>query len=159
MQIRRATSNDIEDINRLLHQVLDIHHNGRPDIFKAGAKKYTDAELLEIIKDDNRPIFVAYDVQGVKGYAFCIFERNIGSNILTDIKTLYIDDLCVDESARGCGVGRQLYSFVTGFARQNHCYNITLNVWSCNTEALEFYKKMGFEPQKIYMEKILGENK
>ena len=155
MIIRKAEKKDIDGINRLLRQVLDIHSNGRPDIFKSGAKKYTDKELEEIICDDMRPIFVALDGESVVGYVFCIFVQHNDDNILTDIKSLYIDDLCVDESMRGKHVGSELYSYVFNFAKASGCYNITLNVWSCNDSAYKFYEKCGFAPQKTVMEKIL----
>lgn len=156
MGIRRAKERDMEGINRLLCQVLMVHHNGRPDLFKAHAKKYTDAELLELLKDDNRPIFVSVDEQEtVLGYAFCVFQQHIGDNILTDIKTLYIDDLCVDEIKRGQHIGKRLYEFVLDFAKASGCYNVTLNVWSCNLDAMKFYEACGLVPQKIGMEKLL----
>lgn len=156
MNIRRAEEKDIEGINQLLYQVLMVHHNGRPDLFKGNVKKYTDEELLDIIQDDKRPIFVGVDeCEHVLGYAFCVFQQHIGDNILTDIKTLYIDDLCVDENIRGQHIGRQIYEYVLAFARKQGCYNVTLNVWSCNENARKFYEKCGLVPQKIGMEKIL----
>ncbi len=156
MHIRRAIKTDITGINSLLHQVLMVHHNGRPDLFKPNAKKYTDEELTLIIDDDSRPIFVATDENNtVLGYAFCLFQQHKNNNILTDIKTLYIDDLCVDEKKRGMHIGKQLYEYVVDFAKSEGCYNLTLNVWSCNESALKFYEKCGLTPQKIGMEKIL----
>lgn len=156
MQIRRAKEQDIEGIDRLLCQVLMVHHKGRPDLFKGDTKKYTDKELSEIIKDDARPIFVGVDEEEkVSGYAFCVFQEHKGDNILTDIKTLYIDDLCVDEGCRGQHVGKNLYEYVLNFAKEAGCYNVTLNVWSCNPGALAFYEKCGLVPQKIGMEKVL----
>lgn len=156
MQIRRARERDMEGINRLLFQVLAVHHKGRPDLFKGDVKKYTDQELEELIWDDSRPIFVGVDEkQQVLGYAFCIFQQHTGSNILTDIKTLYIDDLCVEEECRGQHIGRRIYEYVLDFARSQGCYNVTLNVWSCNPTARRFYEKCGLVPQKIGMEKIL----
>lgn len=157
MQIRRAQDRDIEGIDRLLFQVLTVHHNGRPDLFKGNVKKYTDQELEELIRDDSRPIFVGMDekTQQVLGYAFCVFQQYVDNNILTDIKTLYIDDLCVDERWRGHHIGRELYEFVIDFAKREGCYNVTLNVWSCNDAALRFYEKCGLVSQKIGMEKIL----
>ena len=155
MIIRRATENDIPKINELLCQVLEVHHKGRPDIFKGNTKKYTDEELGLIIADNNRPIFVAVNDGEVVGYAFCMFQQHIDNNILTDIKTLYIDDLCVDEQKRGLHIGSTLYNFVLDFAKSEGCYNVTLNVWSCNQDALRFYEKLGLAPQKIGMEKIL----
>ena len=156
MNIRRATESDMDGLNNLLNQVLMVHHKGRPDIFKANCKKYTDEELLGIIADDSRPIFVAADEDGaVMGYAFCVFQQHIDNNILTDIKTLYIDDLCVDENIRGRHIGKSLYDYVVDFAKNSGCYNVTLNVWSLNEGAMKFYEKCGLKPQKIGMEIIL----
>lgn len=156
MNIRRALISDMQGINKLLNQVLMVHHNGRPDLFKANVKKYTDEELIEIIEDNNKPIFVAVDDnEEVLGYAFCVFQQYINNNILTDIKTLYIDDLCVDEEKRGMHIGKALYEYVVEYAKSENCYNITLNVWSCNESAMKFYEHCGFVPQKVGMEKIL----
>ena len=154
--IRRANESDIPEINRLLGQVLEVHHNGRPDLFRGNTKKYTDDELKLLLRDDNRPVFVDSDNDGnVAGYAFCIFQKHTNNNILTDIKTLYIDDLCVDESIRGQHIGTRLYNYVLGFAKESGCYNVTLNVWSCNESAMKFYESCGMKPQKIGMETIL----
>jgi len=156
MMIRRAIQKDMGGINKLLNQVLMVHHNGRPDLFKANVKKYTDEELAVIIEDDSRPIFVAVDEdEEVLGYAFCIFQQHMNNNILTDVKTLYIDDLCVDEEKRGLHIGKTLYDFVVKYAKESDCYNLTLNVWSCNQSAMKFYEKCGLIPQKVGMEIIL----
>ena len=156
MNIRRAREKDRNGINKLLRQVLMVHQNGRPDLFKADAKKYTDEELLDIIKDDSRPIFVCVDdKENVIGYAFCVFQQHIEDNIFTDIKTLSIDDLCVDEELRGQHVGKDIYEYVLDFAGKSGCYNVTLNVWSCNSSAMKFYEKCGLVPYKVGMEKIL----
>lgn len=157
MNIRRAKDMDMEGINKLLYEVLMVHHTGRPDLFKSDAKKYTDDELRAIIADDSRPIFVVVDEkEEVIGYAFCVFQQHVNNNILTDIKTLYIDDLCVDEKRRGMHIGKQLYEYVVDFAKKQGCYNLTLNVWSCNENARKFYERCGLTPQKIGMEKILN---
>ena len=124
-------------------------------MFQPDAKKYTDSQLKQILSDDARPVFVAADGENVLGYAFCIFQQHIGDNILTDIKTLYIDDLCVDEALRGQHIGKQLYEFVVDFAKKSGCYNVTLNVWACNESAKKFYEKCGLKPQKFGMETIL----
>ena len=154
--IRRANQDDIEGLNRLLKQVLNVHHFGRPDIFKANATKYTNDELKEILFDEKRPIFVSIDENNyVEGYAFCIVQQHIDDNILTDIRTLYIDDLCVDENIRGKHIGKKIYEFVKDYAKKEGFYNLTLNVWALNESALKFYEAMGLKPQKIGMETIL----
>ena len=139
----------------LLEQVNLVHHYGRPDIFKVG-RKYTNDELVAIIHDETKPILVAVDeTDFVMGYAFCIYQQHIGSQLMTDIKTLYIDDLCVDETLRGKHVGKALYEAAVTLARESGCYNLTLNVWSCNPGAMRFYEKCGLVPQKVGMELIL----
>lgn len=143
-------------MNSLLYQVERVHQQGRPDLFKEGAKKYTDNELKAMLKDKTKPIFAAVDENDVmKGYAFCVFQEHKGDNVLTDIKTLYIDDLCVDENCRGQHIGSVLYEAVKKFAKEQGCYNVTLNVWECNPSARKFYEKAGLKPYKIGMEVIL----
>ena len=156
MNIRRAQIKDMDRINDLLFQVCLVHHKDRPDLFKYGAKKYTDEELKEIILNDQTPIFVAVDEDDVVvGYAFCIFKQLADDNILTDINTLYIDDLCVDEVSRGQHIGKKLYEAVIAFAKEQQCYNVTLNVWGRNESAIRFYESCGLTIQKIGMETIL----
>ena len=156
MKVRRAENKDIEKILDLLIQVDMVHHNGRPDIFKGPVTKYDAEQLKDIIKDDNRPIFVCVDDNDlVLGHAFCIHQQVLKHAVLTDIKTLYIDDICVDEDARGKGVGKMLYEFVKEYAKEKGFYNITLNVWECNPTAIKFYESRGLKPQKIGMETIL----
>ena len=153
--IRTATEKDIPKIEELLSQVDLVHHIGRPDIFKIG-KKYSSEEIKELLKDEKYHILVSVDENDdVMGYCFCIFQQHINNSVLTDIKTLYIDDLCVDENLRGKHIGKELYQAAVKFAKENDCYNLTLNVWSCNPSAIRFYESCGLVPQKIGMELIL----
>lgn len=154
MNIRQAVKSDISQIEKLLFQVEKVHSDGRPDIFKEGEKKYTTEELNSLLEDKNKPIYVAVENNKILGYAFCIFEEK-GSNIMQDIKTLYIDDLCVSEEARGKKIGSKLYEYVLNIAKENGCYNVTLNVWACNESAKKFYDKCGLKVQKYGMEKII----
>lgn len=156
MKIRHALQKDIQRIKELLFQVNLIHHHGRPDIFKYGTEKYNEEQLKEILENEETPIFVATnDEDEVMAYAFCIIQQHKNNNILTDIKTLYIDDLCVDEKYRRKHLGTALLNYVFDYAKQIGCYNVTLNVWNLNQDALNFYKHNGMEPLKIYMEKII----
>ncbi len=153
--IRRAVEKDIPYIDKLLFQVHKVHHDVRPDLFKDGTKKYTDEELIKIIHNDLTPVFVYEENDIVLGYAFCIHQQHINDNNLTDVKVLYIDDLCVDEKARGKHIGTKLYEYVLDYAKKNNYYEVTLNVWADNKNALKFYEHIGLKIQKIGMEKIL----
>ena len=155
MTVRRATVSDIPGILNLLVQVDMVHHNGRPDIFKGPATKYNAEELKEIVADDATPVFVCADEYVIYGHAFCVHKQILNDSVLTDIRTLYIDDICVDEKVRGKHVGTMLYEHILAYAKENSFYNITLNVWTCNPDAIRFYEALGFQPQKIGMEVVL----
>ena len=156
MEIRRACKRDLDGVHNLLSQVLAVHAEGRPDLFRAGTRKYTDEELLGIFADDTRPVFVAVDEDGrVLGHAFCEVQDFRGSNNMQPYVSIYIDDICVDETCRGKHVGKALYQHVIEFARELGCYNVTLNVWECNPGARAFYDAMGMTPLKTCLEQVL----
>ena len=156
LTIRRAEDRDIPGIMRLLVQVDMVHHGIRPDLFKGPATKYTEEELQAIFRNEKTPVFVCADEKGqVLGHCFCCFKQHMDHNVLTDVKTLYIDDLCVDEAHRGQHIGKALYDFALDFARASGCYNVTLNVWAGNDSAKSFYERQGMTFQKYEMETIL----
>ena len=153
--VRRAEGRDIPAIMKLLVQVNMVHHNGRPDLFKGPTTKYTEAELEQILQNDDTPVFVCVDESdNVLGHGFCVKEH-YGGQLMAERETLYIDDICVDENARGQHVGQAIYRHILDYARKLGCYNVTLNVWTCNPGAMKFYEKMGLRPYKIGMEEIL----
>ena len=155
MEIRRARPEDLPKLSLLLYQVAAVHHVGRPDIFKANSKKYTDEMLLELLKEESRPIFVGLIEGEVVCHLYCIIQEVKNSPCLVSHKTLYIDDLCVEQSRRGQKIGQQMYAFIKNWAKEQGFYNITLNVWACNPSAQRFYEKLGMKVQKTAMEEIL----
>lgn len=154
--VRRAGGKDLAGVKKLLSQVLELHAALRPDIFISGTTKYTDEELLRIFSDEKTPVFVAADAEGnVLGHAFCVLKRQPFSTNMRDFGTLFIDDLCVDESCRGQRVGRTLCEHVLQFARERGCYDVTLNVWEGNDAARAFYEHMGLSVKETQMEIVL----
>ena len=132
-----------------------VHHVIRPDLFKPYTTKYSEQELEAMLNDDNNPIFVFDEDGEVQGYAFCQITEVSNHQLLEDVKSLYIDDICVDEKARGKHVGKSLYEYVHDYARSIGCNNITLNVWEGNEPALRFYQNMGMKVRKTTMEVVL----
>ncbi len=158
MEIRFATPMDVPGIIDLLRQVGQVHHKGRPDIFRADAQKYAPSQVLALLDKSETPIFVAVEEGKVLGYCFCQIKTYYRDSVIADHSTCYIDDLCVDEACRGKHVGAALYETAVKYARQRKCYSVTLNVWSCNESAMGFYEKLGLKPQKIGMEAILEDS-
>lgn len=153
--IRKAEERDISGILSLLLQVNMVHHTIRPDLFKGPAVKYDREELCSILKRDDRLVFVYDEGTDVEGYIFCEKQQYKDSRLMTDIKTLYIDDLCVNEASRGKKIGRRLYEYVYSYARGEGFYNITLNVWHGNDGAERFYEALGLGVQKTTLECII----
>lgn len=152
MTVRFANENDIPQMIDLLLQVGEVHHQIRPDLFRGGAQKYDEAALRRLLADPNRPILAGVIDGKMVGYAFCILQDVKNDPVLCDRKTLYIDDLCVDETVRGAGVASAIYQGVLDYAREIGCNAVTLNVWCGNDRAMHFYEKCGLKPQKIGME-------
>ena len=156
MKIRKAEEKDIPRLLALLEQVLQIHAEIRPDIFIPDTTKYTVCELAELLKQEEKPIYVAVDEDDVcRGYAFCQMQEQPFSTNMVPFKSLFIDDLCVDRQARGQHIGESLFEYVKQQAKELGCYEVTLNVWAGNTPAEHFYEKMGMKTKERQMEYIL----
>ncbi|KXT75190.1 Histone acetyltransferase HPA2 or related acetyltransferase [Streptococcus sp. DD10] len=104
---------------------------------------------------EHTPIFVfENENKQLLGHLFISIKKP-NSGALQPIKTLFIEDLCVDEGARGQKIGEQLFQFAEEYAKELGCYNLTLNVWNDNNGALRFYERLGLRPQETVMERIL----
>ena len=156
MKIRNAEEKDIPRIIELLGQVLKIHADIRPDIFIPDTTKYTVKELTELLKNKEKPIYVAVNEEDVcLGYAFCQLKKQPFSNNMVQFQSLFVDDLCVDQWARGQHIGESLFEYIKQKAKEMGCYEVTLNVWTGNTSAEKFYEKMGMKTKERQMEYIL----
>ena len=137
--IRLARAEDIPRLQELLGQILLVHHQARPDVFKSEGSKFTDVELEAVINDPNKPIFVYEAKDGrILGHLF-----------------LMIKEVSVDKEARGQKLGEKLYQFALDYAKELGCYNLTLHVWNDNAGALRFYERLGMKPRYTEMETIL----
>ena len=155
--IRLAKSEDIPRLQELLEQILIVHHQARPDVFKSKGSKFTDTELEAVINDSKKPVFVYEDDEGrILGHLFLMIkEETENDGPLKAVKTLFIDDLCVDKDARGQKLGEKLYQFALDYAKELGCYNLTLHVWNDNAGAVRFYERLGMKPRYTEMETIL----
>lgn len=157
MEIRFAEAKDVTGILSLLRQVGQVHHQGRPDIFRAGAQKYGASQILAMLDSSKTPIFVAAEDDQVVGYGFCQVKIYENDPVMENRIEVYIDDLCVDENCRGKGIGKAIYNQILRYAGMRKADYVTLNVWCCNESAMKFYESLGLKPQKIGMEMPLGE--
>lgn len=158
MEIRFAKPEDTMGILRLLEQIGKVHYTLRPDMFQAHAQKFGASQVLARLENPATPIFVAAEGEKVLGYSFCEIKNFDKHPVMADHKELFLEDLCVDENARGQGIGEKLHNYVIQYAREQGCHNVTLHVWSDNARAVHFYEKMGMKPQRYIMETLLEED-
>ena len=153
--IQQATQQDIPQLSKLLQYICDLHSKIRPDLFAAGKSKYNEQQLLELLQDSSRPIFVYRNEEGLAvGYIFCAVKLWQGEGFVSQ-KSLYIDDLCVDQQYQHKGIGKALFNHARNYAKEIKCHNITLNVWQGNDSAIKFYKDLGLSVQRTFLEEIL----
>ena len=152
--VRPAKKEDHNAVERLLRQIAQLHANLRPEIFREGSRKYDEEQFAAMIQDTSTPVLVAENERGnVLGYAM-LQVKCVGAAhpVLLPRTFFYLDDLCVDEAARGRGVGKALMQGVRELARERGIEKIELNVWECNEAAMRFYERLGFTTQRRELE-------
>lgn len=149
LTVRPSGVCDLQIVNKLLRIIADIHREGRPDVFEGLVSKYTSKEVEERLSSPDNGIFIA-ELNGISvGYIFCDIIKE-GKGL-----TLYIDDLCVEPSARGNGVATALMDYAASYGKAKGCRYLMLNVWEFNSSALAFYEKYGFQTRSRHLEKTI----
>ncbi len=149
--IRPATA---ADVPARFPQVPARPADSRPDSFRAGARKYTNAEIAALGADPEKSFRVWADIDGpVRGYGLGRRRDEGGpGGPLRARRPLYLDDLGVEASARGRGIGEALYAALKAEARARGGVALTLNLWVGNGEAARFYERRGRRPLKTLRE-------
>jgi GNAT superfamily N-acetyltransferase len=153
MEIRKAKIEDLEEITELLIQVKKLHENGRSDIFKPTMKSQAEEETIEILSGKRFQTIIATNEED-KAIGMAIYEvkERKGHKNLKDARTLWVEDIVVEEKQQGKRIGTRLMEELQKIAKKKKCIRIELNVWNFNTKAYEFYQKLGMNEQRTIME-------
>ena len=158
IDIRSAVPEDRVRIRPLQQEIADLHHDGRPDLFKTEARFFDEKEFLRRLNDPKHTVLVAETDEGeVVGYAFAWVIEIREHSTYIDFNRFYIDDICVLKAFQRCGVGRALFDRCKEIAREQECKNIELGVWSFNRSAIAFYESCGMKERVRRMELELEE--
>lgn len=154
---RRAAPADRIGIMPLQKEIADLHHDGRPDLFRTEARYYSEDDFYAKLTHPDHRIFIA-EVDGeVAGYVFALVKHVRSHPTYVDFDTFYIDDICVSERYRRHGIATALFERCTAQAREDGCYNIELNVFCFNEDAVAFYEAMGMKKMICRMEVLVSE--
>jgi len=130
-KVRLATASDLTQVVELLGQLSPLN----------GAWPRHRLELLldEILHDDKHHLFV-YDVGGkIVGEGMVMIRLNLSHG---GRAVAYAENIVVDQSYRGQGIGAQLMAKIAETAKKHHCYKLLLD---CSEQNVPFYQKLGFE--------------
>ena len=145
-----ATPIDRAAVNDLARQVHELHVSWRPDIFRMPDELYPEARFLECIRQ--RQLYVAKLNGIVVGFVLLkIREYDYPGQVRRTV--LVIDEICVEKSLRGHGIGTRLMEEVHALARAFGCTDLQLGVYPQNDDAVGFYQKCGFTIRSIDMQK------
>ena len=151
MQIRDMRLDDYNEVDRLMAQVHKLHVNGRPDLYVDVEHIYS-MEMFNNMVENQDIISIVAEEDTIVGICFVSMREK---TCMVKRRTAYMDDLCVDESCRGKGVGKLLFEHAKSRAKEMGAERLDLMVWSFNKSALKFYEEMGMKPQRFIMEEYL----
>ncbi len=152
MQIRNMVLEDYKEVDRLMAQVHKLHVNGRPDLYVNVEHIYSYNDYKNMVENEDMITILAEEDHKVVG--ICMVSMR-AKTCMVKRRTAYMEDLCVDESCRGTGIGESLFVYAKEQATKMGAERLDLMVWDFNESAKKFYEKMGMKPQRyIYETKL-----
>jgi ribosomal protein S18 acetylase RimI-like enzyme len=142
--IRKASENDLGELQKLYRQVDALHHHALPQLFKAPDQCQRTSEFIrEMLTREDTSFLVAELASRVIGFAAAVIVQ-IDHPLMIPLKLVHISDIVVDEHFYGKGVAQRLVDQVNSWAQQHHARQIQLTVFEFNQRAIAFYQKVGF---------------
>ncbi len=133
IKIREAVSSDIPDLTGLLHDLFSIEEDFRFD------EQKQKAGLLMLIEsnDNEKVLFVAEKDKKVVG--MCSAQALIST--AEGGKAAMIEDMVIEKSARGNGIGKLIMNKIVSWAKGNGITRLQLLADKNNSRAISFYRK------------------
>jgi len=143
--VRRAVTDDFEQINTLREMVKLFHADNRPDFFTSGFSKGDRELLLQRMNAENVEILVATFEDKVVGFSDIEFVHRQKSEVLQKMRSCHIHELAVSPEFQRRGVATSLMETIKNEAQLHDCEKLELSVWEFNDSARECYEALGFE--------------
>lgn len=147
---------------RMDHDILKKHFND----FLALFAENTRGHVIDQIIEDDYILFKAGELFGYlkneKAVLLGMFagKKLIGflwayPRIFLEESRLYINAMIVSRKYRGQGIGKLLVAELEKYAKQNKIPAIDVQTASFKSDAIEFYRKLGFAHERVQMRKAL----
>lgn len=152
MNIRSLLPKDYPAVDALMQQVHQLHLQARPDLFLPLEHPIPPEQYAKTLQSD-RAICLAAEQDGqIIGICFVSLRSK---SLMVEDTVAYLDDLCVDQHFRHLGIGKALLQHAQQLAREKGASRLDLMVWEFNQDAAQFYRALGFTPQRYIFEKKL----
>ena len=145
-----ARLSDRDAINEMAQQVHAMHVAWRPDIYEMTGELYPTERFEAAIRE--RTLYTAKLAGVTVGYV-SLKIRNFDWPGMVKRKVMFVDELCVVETARRQGIGTAMMADVRALAMAFGCTDLQLGVYPQNDEAVAFYQKCGFTIRSIDMQR------
>lgn len=148
--LQLARPEDREAIDDLAKQVHAMHVSWRPDLYEMVDTLYTPERFKEAVSA--RQLYAAKIDGTVVGYVL-VKIRDYDWPGVVRRKVMVIDEICVERSCRGQGIGKHMMAEVRALAKAFRCTDLQLSVYPQNDDAVGFYQKCGFTIRSIDMQR------
>jgi diamine N-acetyltransferase len=152
-RIREAIIDDFEYLNELYAHVDQAHHDAHPEQFKQSSDiKRPYSYFEDLLNDKNIKIFVACIEDEIIGFIHAEVKK-YNHPVLYSYQYGHITDIAVNKKHKRMGIGKILFQTVEQWFKEMSVKEITLSVFSFNTEAISFYQHNGFTNRHCTMVK------
>jgi ribosomal protein S18 acetylase RimI-like enzyme len=130
--IRLATDKDAQEVARLIAAFRDWQGRDEP------SDASIEQSVRRLIRDPNTEYLLGGDPPAG------VLQLRFRHSVWTGSDDAHLEDLFVDESVRGSGLGRALVDEALRRARRRGCARIELDANEANETALRLYRSVGF---------------
>jgi ribosomal protein S18 acetylase RimI-like enzyme len=146
-EVRPATAADAAAVAALMREAHAFHAAALPDVFQPPAATVaTPEDVLRLLADPGRLLYVAVLAGGVAGYAHAEVQDAPATPYKRASARLYLHAMGVAAAHRGRGAGRALLAAVRDAAAARGLGGVALDVYAFNTAARALYAREGFVP-------------
>jgi len=151
MDIRVERTNEPAVLGKLNKDVQELHHEIEPGLFKPYNFKDMTGFFSQVLEESKASAFVVYYKDQPAGYVL-LMEIDRGETAFRKAHTvLSIDQICVEKSFKGKGLGKVLVDYAKDQAKVRKIRRLEMNYWTQNNNSGEFFRSQGF---KTYNERL-----
>ena len=156
--IRKAKSADYESVNSLYYFTYNIYHKNIPETYKTTPETLLSrGTYLNILEDKNALLIIAELDNKPIGLLYAIIESDEDDDVTYGYHRVSVEEISVHPDYRNHNIGTALMKEVENWAKDNKIADLTSLVYAFNQKAVNFYKKNGYKPYSIKINKKLSE--